>query len=70
MLPNGDYGTDLTAIVIVIVPEIIVANAYVLLSSDSVKTDDVSDCGNNSYVHNNEDNTRISGGVVCLRNTK
>lgn len=46
MLPNGDYGTDLIAIVIVIVPEIIVANAYVLLSSDSVKTDDVSDCGN------------------------
>lgn len=38
--------------------------------SDCVKTDDISDCGNNSYVHNNDDNTRISGGVVGLRNTK
>ena len=38
--------------------------------SDCVKTDDISDCGNKSYVHNNDDNARISGGVIGLRNTK
>jgi len=48
-------------------PSVIITTVYI---SDCVKTDDISDCGNNSYVHNNDDNTRISGGVVGLRNTK
>jgi len=49
ILPNSDYGTDLIAIVIV--PEIIVANAYILLSSDSESGEDVANCLQTVYVN-------------------
>ena len=41
ILPNSDYSTVLITIVILIVPEIIVANMYILLSSDSKSGEDV-----------------------------
>ena len=51
IVPNGDYSTDLIRIVIMIVPEIIVANLYILLSSDSESGDDVANSLQTVYVN-------------------
>jgi len=51
ILPNSGYGADLSAIVIVIVPEIIVANVYILLSSDSESGEDVAHSLQTVYVN-------------------
>ena len=51
ILPNSDYSTVLITIVILIVPEIIVANMYILLSSDSESGDDVANSLQTVYVN-------------------
>jgi hypothetical protein len=51
ILPNSDYSTELSATVIVIVPEIIVANVYILLSSDSESGEDVANSLQTVYVN-------------------
>jgi len=51
ILPNSDCGADLSAIVIVIVPEIIVANMYILFSSDSESGEDVANSLQMVYVN-------------------
>ena len=60
ILPNSDCGTDLIMRVIVIVPEIIVANVYILLSSDSESGEDIADSLQTVYV--NLPTTGGSGG--------
>ena len=64
ILPNSDYGTDLITIVIVIVPQIIVANVYILLSSDSESGEDVANSLQTVYV--NLPTTGGSGGGDML----
>ena len=41
ILPNSDYCADFIAIVIVIIPEVIVANVYIWLSSNSESVEDI-----------------------------
>ena len=41
ILPNIDYGADFIAIVIVTIPEILVANVYIWLSSNSESVEDI-----------------------------
>jgi hypothetical protein len=68
-----DMSICLPLVVMVVVtcwrcwPNVIITTVNI---SDCVKTDDIRDCGNSSYVHNNDDNSHISGGVVGHRNTK
>ena len=64
ILPNSDYGTDLITIVIVIVPEIIVANMYILLSSDSESGEEVANSLQTVYL--NLPTTGGSGGGDML----
>ena len=64
ILPNSDYGTDLIAIVIVTFPEIIVANVYILLSSDRESGEDVANSLQTVYV--NLPATGVYGGGVTL----
>jgi hypothetical protein len=49
--PNSDYGPDLIAIMIVTVPGIIVANVYILLSSDSGNGENVANSLHTVYVN-------------------
>ena len=64
ILPNSDYGTDLITIVIVIVPEIIVANMYILISSDSESGENAANSLQTVYV--NLPTTGGSGGGDML----
>ena len=50
-MPKSDCGTDVIAIVIVIGPEIIVANVYILLSSDNESGKDVANSLQTVYVN-------------------
>ena len=60
ILPNSDYGTDLIAIVIVTFPEILVANVYILLSSNRESGEDVANSLQTVYV--NLPTTGVYGG--------